>query len=89
MVPYATVKDGYDSAIIDRAQHIPPSVPRESRGCFFWASPTERSTEEETPIARAVSGSLCVCELCSPPTFVTDITFCCGFVASFINWAWP
>ena len=24
-------------------------------------SPTERSTEEETPIARAVSGSLCVC----------------------------
>ena len=54
----------------DRAQHIPPSAPptcKESRGCFLGAasalscSATERSTEEETPIARAVSGSLCVC----------------------------
>ena len=26
-------------------------------------SPTGRSTEKDTPIARAVSGSLCVCEL--------------------------
>ena len=29
-----------------------------------------------------------MCELCLPPTFITDIKFC-GFVASFINWAWP
>ena len=52
----------------DRVQHIPPSVPptwRESH-CFLGVasalscSLTERSTEEETPIARAVSGSLCV-----------------------------
>ena len=33
-------------------------------------SPTERSTEEETPIARAVSGSLCVC---AQPTFIADL----------------
>ena len=29
-----------------------------------------------------------MCELCSAPTFITNIKFC-GFVASFINWAWP
>ena len=59
-------------------QHIPPSVPptwRESH-CFLGVasalscSLTERSTEEEAAIARAVSGSfvrlscLCVCESC-------------------------
>ena len=50
-------------------QHIPPSVPpiwKESRVflTFYWGaastlsySLTERSTEDETPIARAVSGS--------------------------------
>ena len=48
-------------------------------------SPTERSAEEETPIARAVSGSLCVCELCSLPTFITVLRIC----SDFINWAWP
>ena len=31
---------------------------------------TERSTEEETPITRAVSGSLCVC---AQPTFIADL----------------
>ena len=36
----------------------------------FSCSPTERSTEEETPIARAVSGSLCVC---AQPTFIADL----------------
>ena len=42
----------------------------------------ERSTEEETPIARrAVSGS-CVCVHNLRSLF-------CGFVAIFINWAWP
>ena len=49
---------------------------------FLWARPLlflVPSTEEETPIARAVSGSLCVCELCSPPTFVTDKSFCSDF----------
>ena len=47
--------------------------------------PDRGSTEEETPIARAVSGSLCVCELCSPPTFITVLRIC----SDFINWAWP
>ena len=50
-------------------------------------SPTERSTEEETPIARAVSRScafelspvglcVCVCELSqNQPTFIADYGF--------------
>ena len=39
------------------------STPHVSLGAAsaLSCSPTERSTEEETPIARAVSGSLCVC----------------------------
>ena len=52
------------------------------RGLYFSYSLTERSTEEETPIARAVSGSLCVCELCSLPTFITVLRIC----SDFINW---
>ena len=47
---------------VSRTQHIPQLHPL----AFLAASALprqrqERSTEEETPIARAVSGSLCVC----------------------------
>ena len=50
--------------------------------CALSCSLTERSTEEETPIARAVSGSLCVCELCARPTFI-NLQICCEFTWPF------
>ena len=57
------------------------------RGLCSFLFPTERSTEEETPIARAVSRScafelsavglcVCVCELSqNQPTFIADYGF--------------
>ena len=55
---YASVED-----VIDTAQHIPWSRAIVSLGAasVVSCSLTERSTEEETPITRAVSGPLCVC----------------------------
>ena len=50
--------------------------------CALSCSLTERSTEEETPIDRAVSGSLCVCELCTRPTFI-NLQICCEFTWPF------
>ena len=79
---YASVAD-----VIDTAQHIPSlgksrAIVSLGAASVVSCSPTERSTEEETPIARrAVSGS-CVCVHNLRSLF-------CGFVAIFINWAWP
>ena len=58
---YASVED-----IIDTAQHIPSlgksrAIVSLDAASVVSCSPTERSTEEETPITRAVSGPLCVC----------------------------
>ena len=52
--------------VIDAAQHIPSlgksgGIVSLDAASALSCSPTERSTEEETPIARAVSGPLCVC----------------------------
>ena len=67
---YASVED-----VIDTAQHIPllgksRAIVSLDAASVVSCSPTERSTEEETPIATAVSGPLCVCvcELCVRPT---------------------
>ena len=58
---YGSVAD-----VIDTAQHIPSLGKSQTTisldaASALSCSPTERSTEEETPIARAVSGPLCVC----------------------------
>ena len=58
---YASVED-----VIDTAQHIPSlgksrAIVSLGAASALSCSPTERFTEEETPIARAVSGPLCVC----------------------------
>ena len=58
---YASVED-----VIDTAQHIPSlgksqMIVSLDAASVVSCSLTERSTEEETPIARAVSVPLCVC----------------------------
>ena len=67
---YASVAD-----VIDTAQHIGKSRAIFSLGAasVVSCSPTERSTEEETPIARAVSGSLCVCVRAVRATYLISL----------------